>query len=80
MKLTIEVSQLIDKMMFIFTYQNLVIIAFDFYDPSIFPIVLNNFILNNSFENLTFNSIFAILAMMVCACNLSINVYKNNVN
>jgi hypothetical protein len=79
MKLTIEVSQLIDKMMLICTCQILGIIAFDFNDPYIFRIILNNFILNNNFENLIFNSIFVILAMTLCACNLSINVYKNNV-
>jgi hypothetical protein len=62
-----------------FTCQNLAIIAFDFDDRSISPIVLNNFILNNNFEILTFNSIFVILTVTLCACNLSINVYKNNV-
>jgi len=79
MKLTIEVSHLIDKMMLICTCQIFGIIAFDFDDPYIFPIILNNFILNNDFENLTFNSICVIPAMTLCACNLSINVYKNNV-
>jgi len=73
------VSHLIDKMMLICTCQIFGIIAFDFDDPYIFPIILNNFILNNDFENLTFNSICVILAMTLCACNLSINVYKNNV-
>jgi hypothetical protein len=65
--------------MLIFTCQNFAIIAFDFDDPSISPTILNNFILNNNFEILTFNSIFVIRVVTLCACNLSINVYKNNV-
>jgi hypothetical protein len=38
-------TQLIDKMMLIFTCQNLAIIAFHFDDPSNFHVVLKNFIL-----------------------------------